>query len=97
MSKTFSDEAENCKVNCKPTSTAMFDNADSQIDIEQHYPDQETAQQAFDFLVNKVKQIENEPCQITHQLISQEDGVTLNATFNFSCQAEAVLFQLALR
>lgn len=97
MSKTFSDEAENCKVNCKPSSTAMFDNADSTIEFEQFYETEEQAQQALEFLVSKAREVENEPCQIQSEITKTENGMRLTARFTFSCQAEVVIFQMRLR
>lgn len=97
INNTFSDQIENCKTNCKPSSSAMFDNADSQIQIEQFYPTQQQAEQTLATLIKKAKEIENEPCQITHHIQPTQEGVILSATFTFSCQAEAVIFQMKLR
>lgn len=97
MSKTFSDEAENCKINCKPTSTAMFDNEDSSLTFEQDYSSVEEAQQALEQLTQKARDIENEPCEIRSEITKTENRAHLTSHFTFSCQAEAVLFQFALR
>lgn len=97
MSKTFSDEAENCKINCKPTSTAMFDNADSTIEFTQLYTDEQAAQQALEFFTAKAREVENDPCQISSEVQPTENGVLLHAKFVFGCQAEAVIFQMKLR
>lgn len=97
MSKTFSDEVENCKTNCKPSSTAMFDNADSTLEIEQWFADLPQAEAALAQLTATARAVENEPCQISHQLQPAENGVQLKAKFVFSCQAEAVIFQMRLR
>ena len=97
MSKTFSDEAENCKINCKPTSTAMFDNLDSSLTFEQDYTTEQEAQQALEQLTQKAREIENDPCEIHSEIVQTETGVRLTSHFTFSCQAEAVLFQFALR
>lgn len=97
MSKTFSDEVENCKTNCKPTSTAMFDNADSTIEFAQVFVNEQQANDALARLTATARSVENDPCHISHQLQNVENGVQLNAKFVFGCQAEAVIFQMKLR
>ncbi|WP_373766973.1 YfcZ/YiiS family protein [Glaesserella sp.] len=97
MAKTFSDEAECCKGVCKPQSTSMFDNAECSIEFEQHYADEAEAQDTLDFLTQKARKIETEPCDIESKIEPIDNGVRLYAKFTFSCQAETVLFQLSLR
>lgn len=97
MSKTFSDQAENCKINCKPTSTAMFDNADSTIEFEQFYANEQDAQQALATLTATARDVENDPCEINSEIQPTENGALLKAKFVFGCQAEAVIFQMRLR
>ncbi|MCK3655174.1 hypothetical protein A4G19_05195 [Pasteurellaceae bacterium Macca] len=97
MTQTFSDQAECCHGVCKPSSTAMFDNADSPLEFKQDYPSQSEAEQALAWLIEKVRNVESEPCQIESQIQPTEQGVQLHAKFVFCCQAETVLFQLALR
>lgn len=97
MNKTFSDEVENCKTNCKPTNTAMFDNADSTIEVVQQYENEAQAQQGLEKLIEKARSVENEPCKIKSRISPTENGVELHTTFEFGCQAEAVIFQMKLR
>ncbi|WP_232347277.1 DUF406 family protein [Edwardsiella ictaluri] len=37
------------------------------------------------------------PCIITHDICEKEGEFILNVHFNFSCQAETVIFELSLR
>lgn len=97
MNKTFSDEAECCKGICKPRDTAMFDNLETRVAIEQTFASQTEAEQALKQLTPKAREVESEPCEITSQIQANSEGFNLTATFHFSCQAEAVIFQLALR
>lgn len=97
MSKTFSDEAENCKINCKPQRTTMFDNLENSIEFDQFYPTESEAQTALAYLTEKAREVETEPCQIHSEILPSDNGVQLKATFTFSCQAEVVIFQMRLR
>lgn len=97
MSKTFSDEVENCKTNCKPVRTTMFDNLENSIEFEQYYASEQEAQSALDYLIAKAREVETEPCQIESEICQSGEGVQLKANFHFSCQAEVVIFQMKLR
>lgn len=97
MQKTVSDEAECAKGICKPKSTAMFDNEDCLVSILHISTTKDEAETVLQQLIDKAHDIESEPCSISHNLTSTEQGWRLNADFNFCCQAEAVIFQMALR
>ncbi|MDO9748588.1 YfcZ/YiiS family protein [Glaesserella parasuis] len=97
MSKTFSDQANCCGGICKPSSTSMFDNADSTIELALVYPTQADAEQGLTTLTAKAREVESDPCNISSQISQTEDGFLLQAKFLFSCQAEAVIFQMKLR
>ncbi|QGM80236.1 YfcZ/YiiS family protein [Otariodibacter oris] len=97
MTKTLSDQVESCKYGCKPKDTAMFDNEESQVIVENTYTNEEEAQKTLATLVEKARNIESEPCDIQSEIKQVEQGYLLHSEFNFSCQAEAVIFQLSLR
>ncbi|QLB12412.1 uncharacterized protein (TIGR00743 family) [Bisgaardia hudsonensis] len=95
--KTFSDEADCCRGSCRTKTTAMFDNEDTSLEIIQVYSTEQEAREVLEQLMKKAHSVENEPCEIESQILEIENGFELYAKFNFSCQAESVLFQLALR
>ncbi len=60
-------------------------------------PSEEQAQQALDYLTEKAKAAESEPCKITSEITQVDGGYQLKAAFEFCCQAEAMIFQLSTR
>lgn len=97
MTKTFSDQADCCGGICKPSSTSMFDNADSTVELSLYYATQSEAEQALTNFTQQARKVESDPCEIAHQITQQDQGFLLNAQFVFACQAEAVIFQMKLR
>lgn len=55
------------------------------------------ANAALERLTKKARDIESDPCEIKSEIVAVENGVQLNASFTFSCQAEAMIFELANR
>ena len=41
--------------------------------------------------------MESDPCEIKSEITETENGANLTARFTFSCQAEAMIFELANR
>ncbi len=82
---------------CKKVTTMMFDNADCSVPVQQVFSNELDANHALDTLVEQARAIESEPCTVESNIETQNEQVVLNAVFSFCCQAEAVLFQLALR
>ncbi|MDA1380151.1 DUF406 family protein [Plesiomonas shigelloides subsp. oncorhynchi] len=56
-----------------------------------------TRRKHFGQMDSKARDIESEPCDITSDITEIADGFKLSADFSFSCQAETMIFQLALR
>lgn len=55
------------------------------------------ANAALERLTKKARNTESDPCEIKSEIVAVENGVQLNASFTFSCQAEAMIFELANR
>lgn len=96
MTRTFSEQADCCHGICKPQSTSMFDNQDCQIHIQHTFSTNQDATDYLTKLIAKAKDIESEACLIDYQINQEMSGHILNATFTFCCQAEMVIFNMAL-
>lgn len=97
MSKTLQQKADEACNMCKLKGASMLDNADRQIAFEAVYDSQELAEQAVEYFTQKAKSVETEPCKIQSEIKPIEDGVLMQMWLEFSCQAEVVLFQMAVR
>ena len=47
--------------------------------------------------LKKARKTESDPCDIKSEITETENGANLTARFTFSCQAEAMIFELANR
>ena len=47
--------------------------------------------------IEKARKTESDPCEIKSEITETENGANLTARFTFSCQAEAMIFELANR
>lgn len=81
---------------CVDVGTVM-DNTDCTADWSASYPDRVAAESALAALTAKARAVESQPCDIRATLNDEAQGVHLQATFTFSCQAESMIFQLGLR
>ncbi len=90
-------QAEESKVCCCVDVGTVIDGEDRSIDFSQVYETKERAEEALAYLTNKAKQAESEPCVIKSEIKQVENGYELCADFEFSCQAEAMIFQLSTR
>lgn len=97
MSKTLQQKADEARNMCKLKGDSMLDNTDRQIAFEAVYDSEAQAKQAVEFFTQKAKSVESEPCQITHEILPLAEGCLLKMALLFSCQAELILFQMALR
>lgn len=75
----------------------VIDNDDCTASWSAIYPDRVSAEQALQTLTLRAKAVESEPCHIESSLSETPEGVSLQGTFRFSCQAENMIFQLGLR
>ncbi len=92
--KCKAEESLTCS--CVDVGT-IIDGSDCTVNVDQIYHNQTEAEQALARFTEKARKTESEPCEIVSEIISTEDGVQLKASFTFSCQAEAMIFELANR
>lgn len=97
MRKTMQQKAAEAHNMCKLKGDSMLDNSDRQIAFEAVYDSEAQAQQAVEFFIEKAKSVETEACVIQHSISPIEDGFLMQMRIEFSCQAEVVLFQMAVR
>ncbi|WP_084110552.1 YfcZ/YiiS family protein [Erwinia typographi] len=81
---------------CVDVGTIM-DNTDCTASWSQLYDNHQQAEEMLKQLTDKARQVESEPCVINARFNEQPAGVELDVDFTFSCQAETMIFQLALR
>ncbi|MGL5007920.1 MAG: YfcZ/YiiS family protein [Plesiomonas sp.] len=75
----------------------ILDNTDCTAKVEQQFANRADAEAFLEQLTEKARDIESDACEITSTLTDNANGVQLHAEFTFSCQAETMIFQLALR
>lgn len=98
MNKTMQQKAEEAHNMCKLKGDSMLDNSERQIAFEVIYDSKEIAQQAVVFFTQIAKSVETEPCEIEYEIQQiVEAGALMTMRITFSCQAEMVLFHMALR
>lgn len=94
---TLKCNAEEAKACCCVDVGTIIDGSDCTVEFEQVYATEQLAQEALGYLTAKAKKAESDPCQIQSEIKAVEDGFKLTATFEFSCQAESIIFQLSTR
>ena len=97
MSKTLQCKAEEAKACCCVDVGTIIDGSDCAVDFSQVYADENLAQEALAYLTQKARDAESDPAVIESEIRKVETGYQLNAKFEFSCQAEAMIFQLSTR
>src|SRR5699024_8485968 len=75
----------------------VIDNSDCTASYEAVLPNEQAAQEVLLELTKQAERVSSEPCQINSQIEKVAEGCRLTADFTFSCQAETMIFQLALR
>lgn len=95
--KTMQQKAAEAQNMCKLKGDAMLDNRDRQIIFEALYGSEEQAQEAVIFFIEKAREVETEASIIQHRISRVEGGYLMQMQIEFSCQAEVVLFQMAVR
>ncbi|AHN72477.1 YfcZ/YiiS family protein [Aggregatibacter actinomycetemcomitans] len=94
---TLKCQAEEAKVCCCVEVGTVIDGSDCTVDFEQVYATEEAAKEALSCLTEKAKAAESDPCKISSEISVVENGFKLTAKFEFSCQAESMIFQLSTR
>ena len=98
----MTDAIKKCSANetaacCCVDVGTVIDNSDCTATWAAIYADRASAEQALQTLSERAKGIGSQSCQIDSSLHETSDGVRLEASFHFSCQAENMIFQLGLR
>lgn len=97
MNKTLQQKAEEARTMCKLKGEGFLDNSDRTIAFEGVYASEVEAEQAVRFFTEKARSVENEPCRIEQNISPFEQGYLMQMQIEFSCQAEVILFQMAVR
>lgn len=97
MSKTMQQKAADAHNMCRLKGDSLLDNRNRQISFEAVYNSEDEAQQAVEFFTQKAKSVETDPCEIETEISHVEDGFLMKMWIEFSCEAEVILFQMAVR
>lgn len=97
MSEISKCSANETAVCCCVDVGTIIDNTDCTAKYENTFGTQAEAEAMLALLTERARATESEPCQITSTITPIEGGVKLNAGFSFACEAEMLIFQLALR
>ncbi|KFD17987.1 hypothetical protein GRAQ_00314 [Rahnella aquatilis CIP 78.65 = ATCC 33071] len=81
---------------CVDVGTIM-DNTDCTASYSRVFETEAQAKETLQALTERARGVESEPCEINSRIAKVDGGVELNIDFTFSCQAETMIFQLALR
>jgi uncharacterized protein (TIGR00743 family) len=90
-------KVEESLVCCCIDMGAVIDGNECSVDFDEVFADKEQAEAVLATLTAKARKAETEPAQIDAEITETESGVALKAKFTFACQAESLIFQLALR
>lgn len=82
---------------CRLKGDSLLDNRNRQISFEAVYNSEDEAQQAVEFFTQKAKSVETDPCEIETEISPVKDGFLMKMWIEFSCEAEVILFQMAVR
>ena len=94
INKCSAEETAAC---CCVDVGTIIDNNDCTASFSHVYEQRPQAEAMLATLTGKARAVESDPCQITSRIEPSDGGVTLTADFNFSCEAESLIFQLGLR
>ncbi|WP_084717346.1 YfcZ/YiiS family protein [Xenorhabdus poinarii] len=89
--------AEETAACCCVDVGTIIDNEDCSASYQCVFASGQDAELMLNALIKKAKEVESEPCIIRHSMKALEGKIQLSADFTFSCQAEALIFQLSLR
>ncbi|MBN6709682.1 hypothetical protein B0186_01730 [Canicola haemoglobinophilus] len=95
--KTLQQKAAEAHNMCRIKGDSMLDNSDREVIFDAEYDTEQQALTARDYFIQKARDVENEPANIDSEITALSDGFRLKMHIIFSCQAEVVLFQMAIR
>ncbi|MBE8596888.1 YfcZ/YiiS family protein [Xenorhabdus sp. BG5] len=89
--------AEETAACCCVDVGTVIDNEDCTASYQCIFASEQDAEIMLNTLIKKAKFVESDPCAIRHSIEAIDGGMQLSVDFTFSCQAEALIFQLGLR
>ena len=92
--KSLAGECVAC--NCVEIGT-LIDNSDCSTQVQKEFQSEAEAAQALEQLTQKANEIASDECQVNANVAEVEGKWQLTANVTFSCQAEALILELALR
>ena len=95
--KTMQQKAAEAHNACRLKGDSMLDNNDCSIAFNAVYDSEAQACAALAYFTEKAETVETEPCEIESEITALDDGFLLIIQITFCCQAEVVLFQMAVR
>ena len=95
--KTMQQKAAEAHNACRLKGDSMLDNNDCSIAFNAVYESETQARAALAYFTEKAESVETEPCEIESEITALDDGFLLIMQITFCCQAEVVLFQMAVR
>ena len=95
--KTMQQKAAEAHNACRLKGDSMLDNNDCSIAFNAVYDSEAQACAALAYFTEKAESVETEPCEIESEITALDDGFLLIIQITFCCQAEVVLFQMAVR
>lgn len=95
--KTMQQKAAEAHNACRLKGDSMLDNNECSIAFNAVYNCEEEARAALEYFTEKAESVETEPCEIESEITAIDNGFLLVMQITFCCQAEVVLFQMAVR
>lgn len=95
--KTVQQKAAEAHNACRLKGDSMLDNNDCSIAFNAVYDSEAQARAALAYFTEKAESVETDPCEIESEITALDDGFLLIMQITFCCQAEVVLFQMAVR
>ena len=95
--KTMQQKAAEAHNACRLKGDSMLDNNDCSIAFNAVYDSEAQARAALAYFTEKAEAVETEPCEIESEITALDDCFLLIIQITFCCQAEVVLFQMAVR
>ncbi len=95
--KTLQQKVAESHNMCRIKGDLMLDNSAREVVFEAEYDTEKQALNARDYFIQKTRDIENDPANIESQITDISNGFRLKMRIVFGCQAEVVLFQMAIR
>lgn len=90
-------KAEESLVCCCVDVGAVIDGSECTTTLDEVFASRSEAESVLASLTEKARKAETEPAQIESEMTDVENGVALKVSITFVCQAENLIFQMALR